>query len=203
MSLFEDIVFPWINDLSLGPRFAPIRARVAGAAEGQVLEIGAGTGLNFEHYAPTVKVTAVEPAPGMRRYAARRGRVSESVTLIEGKARELPFDAGSFDTVVITFTLCSIRAAGVGAALAEVKRVLRAGGVVRLAEHVRDPDPSRARTQRRVDPAWGVVFGGCSLLRDPREELERAGFDVSAIEDVDLPLPWIVRAGQVGVARRA
>lgn len=202
MAPFEDIVFPWINDLALGARFAPIRASVAGAAEGRVLEIGAGTGLNFAHYPPSVEVSAIEPAAGMRRYAAKRGRVPDRVKLMEGKARELPFDAGSFDTVVITFTLCSIRAEGVSAALAEVKRVLRPGGVVRIAEHVRSPDPRRARHQARIEPVWNVVFGGCSLLRDPRHELDEAGFDVGAIEDVELPLPAIARAGQVGYARR-
>jgi SAM-dependent methyltransferase len=202
VSLLEDRIFPWINDVTLGRRFDPIRARVAGAATGAVLEIGAGTGLNFPHYRPGVAVSAIEPAPGMRRWAARRGRVTSDVTLLEGRAKALPFDAGSFDTVVITFTLCSIKDEGVAAALAEVHRVLRPGGVVRLAEHVRSPDPARERTQRRVNPVWRVAFGGCTLLRDPRRELERAGFDVAGIEDVTLPLPGVARAGQIGVARR-
>lgn len=202
MSLFEDHVFPWINDAALGPRFDSIRAQVAGGAEGRVLEIGAGTGLNFPHYPESASVEAVEPSAGMRRYAARRGRLRAWVNMSEGRAKEIPFDAGSFDTVVITFTLCSIRSHGVAPALAEVRRVLRPGGTVRIAEHVRSPDPAWSRWQARVDRAWNVVFAGCTLLRDAREELQRAGFDVAGVKDVVLPLPGIARAGQVGVARK-
>lgn len=202
MSFLDDTVFPRINDAALGRRFAPIRAQVAGGAEGRVLEIGAGTGLNFMHYRPGVSVTAVEPAAGMRRFAERRGRVPRGVTVVEGKAKELPFDAASFDTVVITFTMCSIRDEGLGPALAEVRRVLRPGGELRLAEHVRSEEPLRVRVQERANPVWKVFFGGCSLLRDPRAELLRAGFDVRGIEDVTLPLPWILAPGQMGVAKR-
>lgn len=202
MPIFEDVVFPWINDAALGRRFAPIRARVAGGAEGRVLEIGAGTGLNFGHYREGVSLTAIEPAEGMRRRAEKKGRVRESIRFIEGRAKELPFDAGSFDTVVITFTLCSIRDSALGAALAEVRRVLRPGGDLRLAEHARNPDPWWARMQARVNPVWRVAFGGCSLLVDPRSELTRAGFDASGIEDTVLPMPGIVSAGQIGVAKR-
>jgi ubiquinone/menaquinone biosynthesis C-methylase UbiE len=202
LPLFADFVFPWINDLTLGPAIDPIRARIAGGASGRVLEIGAGTGLNFAHYPREAEVVAVEPADGSRRFAERRGRVPASVRFVAGKARELPFDAGSFDAVVMTFTLCSIRDEGVGAALAEVHRVLRPGGEVRLAEHTRSPEAGMERFQRRLDPVWRVVFGGCSLLRDPRAELERAGFDVGELADVALPLPGPARPGQVGVARR-
>jgi SAM-dependent methyltransferase len=203
VSLFDDHVFPWINDLALGRAVDPIRARIAGGAAGRVLEIGAGTGLNFAHYPRGAEVVAVEPLEGARRFAERRGRVPPSLRLVAGKARELPFDAGSFDAVVITFTLCSIRDEGVGAALAEVRRVLRPGGEVRIAEHVRSPEAGMLRLQRRLEPVWRVVFGGCSLLRDPRGELERAGFDVTDLADVALPLPGPARPGQVGVARRA
>jgi SAM-dependent methyltransferase len=201
--VFDSFVFPLVNDLALGARFEAIRAHVAGGAKGRVLEIGAGTGLNFAHYGPEAEVVALEPSPGSRRYAERRGRVRPGLRMIEGRARVLPFDAGSFDAVVITFTLCSIRDQGVQPALAEVARVLRPGGEVRVAEHVVSPRAASARLQRRVDPVWRIAFGGCSLLRDPRAELARAGFDVSGVEDVSLPLPRPVRWGQVGVARRA
>lgn len=205
MSILEDIVFPRINDAFLGQRFDEIRARVAGGASGRVLEIGAGTGLNFRHYPSSTSVVAVEPAPGMRRFAERRGRVAEAraaIELIEGRAKSLPFDAGSFDTVVITFTLCSIKDEGIGPALAEVRRVLRPGGRVRIAEHVKSPAAGLLAIQRTLNPVWRVAFGGCTLLRDVRAELDRAGFDPSGLEEIELPLPAPARPGLVGEALR-
>jgi SAM-dependent methyltransferase len=196
-----DLALPWINDHSLGPRVEALRAEVVRGAEGRVLEIGAGTGLNFQHYRAGVTVTAVEPAARMRRRAEARARgVAADLTLLEGKAGELPFDAGSFDTVLFTFTLCSIR--DLGAALIEVKRVLRKGGSLRILEHVKSPNPRMARLQRALDPAWKIALGGCTLLRDPAVELERAGFEDVALQSIVLPLPMPVRDGVIGTAVR-
>jgi ubiquinone/menaquinone biosynthesis C-methylase UbiE len=166
-----------------------------------VLELGAGTGLNFQHYRAGVDVTAVEPAARMRRRAEDRARnVAANLTLLEGKAGALPFDAGSFDTVLVTFTLCSIR--DLGAALTEVKRVLRKGGSLRLLEHVKSPSPRMEWLQRAIDPAWRIAFGGCTLLRDPAVELDRAGFEDVTLRSVLLPLNPPVRDGVMGTARR-
>lgn len=196
-----DLALPWINDQALGRKMERLRAEVVGGAAGRVLEIGAGTGLNFRHYRAGAEVTAVEPAPRMRRRAEDRARnVDAKLTLIEGKAGALPFDAGSFDTVLVTFTLCSIR--DVGAALAEVKRVLRPGGSLRLLEHVKSPDPRLARVQRAIDPAWRIALGGCTLVRDPAVELERAGFEAVTLRSIALPLPAPVRDGVIGTAIR-
>ena len=196
-----DLALPWINDYSLGRKVEALRAEVVRGAEGRVLEIGAGTGLNFQHYRAGVDVTAVEPAARMRRRAEARARdVVANLTLLEGKAGELPFDAGSFDTVLVTFTLCSIR--DLGAALGEVKRVLKKGGSLRLLEHVKSPNPRIERLQRALDPAWKIALGGCTLLRDPGGELERAGFESVTLQSIVLPLPAPVRAGVIGTAIR-
>lgn len=196
-----DFALPWINDWALGRRVAALRAEVVHGARGRVLEIGAGTGLNFQHYRAGAEVTAVEPAARMRRRAEERARhVVADVTLLEGQAGELPFDAGSFDTVLVTFTLCSIR--DLGAALVEVKRVLRKGGSLRLLEHVKSPDPRVAWLQRTIDPAWQVALGGCTLLRDPAALLERAGFEEVKLHPVQLPLPLPARDGVIGTATR-
>jgi SAM-dependent methyltransferase len=194
-----DLALPWINDYALGSKVEALRAEVVRGAEGRVLEIGAGTGLNFHHYRAGTEVTAIEPAPAMRRRAVDRARnVEAKLTLLEGKAGALPFDAGSFDTVLVTFTLCSIR--DLGAALAEVKRVLRKGGSLRLLEHVRSPDRRVERLQRAIDPAWRIALGGCTLLRDPATELERAGFEDVMLTSVRLPLSAPVRDGVIGTA---
>ena len=196
-----DLALPWINDHALGRKVEALRAEVVSEARGRVLEIGAGTGLNFQHYRAGVEVTAIEPAARMRRRAEHRARdIAAHLTLVEGKAGALPFDAGSFDTALVTFTLCSIR--DLGAALVEVKRVLRKGGSLRLLEHVKSPDPRLARLQRAIDPAWRLALAGCTLLRDPAAELERAGFEDVTLRPVRLPLPAPVRDGVIGTATR-
>jgi SAM-dependent methyltransferase len=196
-----DHVFPVLNDLTLGPAVEPIRERVTAGARGRVLEIGAGTGLNFRHYAPGVEVVAIEPGAGMRARAARRARgAAASIEVADGRAHKLPFEDASFDAVVATFVLCSVR--HLDATLAELRRVLRPGGALHVAEHVLSPDAALARWQRRVQPVWGVVFGGCRLDRDVAGALGRAGFEIDELEAVELPLPTIARPGTVGVARR-
>jgi len=203
MASLGERIFPWINDFALGSKVEPLRSRVVGGARGRTLELGAGTGLNFPHYPAGVEVVAVEPAEGMRKRAeerARQGGLRARVEVVEGRAGSLPFDAGSFDTVVFTFVLCSVD--GLDKALGEARRVLRSGGELRLAEHVLSGDKTLARVQRWLDPAWSFALGGCRLTRDVRQELERAGFDVGEIVDVELPLPLPARAGVWGAARK-
>lgn len=194
-----DLVFPWINDVALGKAMDPLRARVASGARGRVLEVAAGSGLNFRHYDASADVIAVEPAVGMRARAdERRFRARAVIEVVDGRAESLPFDAGSFDTVLITFALCSIKR--LDGTLAELKRVLRTGGELRLVEHVKSEDPRVERLQRRLEPTWKWAFGGCSLLRDVRGELARVGFEVDGLAAIDLPLPLPARAGVIGAA---
>jgi ubiquinone/menaquinone biosynthesis C-methylase UbiE len=203
VKLLDDIVFPWVNDLALGPAVDSLRARVAGEARGRVLEIGAGTGLNFRHYPRDAEVTAVEPAEAMFARAARRaqaGEVRAPIALQRGRASALDFDGASFDAVVVTFVLCSVK--NLDAALREVRRVLRPGGTLHLIEHVVSPDRNVARFQRRVRPVWGVLLGGCDPTRDIAATIERAGFDTEGLRSVELPLPFVIRAGILGSAVR-
>jgi ubiquinone/menaquinone biosynthesis C-methylase UbiE len=193
-----------VHDLILDARFDPLRAEVVGGASGRVLEIGAGTGLNFRFYPPGAVVTAIEPARALRAEATRRAEGlagGAKVDVVYGKAEALPFDAGAFDAVVVTFVLCSVEE--IGRALGEARRVLRPGGTLRIAEHVLDEERGTARAQRALQPVWRHVFGGCSLVRRSAVDVERAGFDVAGVRRVALPLPRIARAGVVGVAVRA
>jgi len=197
----DDLFLPWINDVALGPRLEPLRAQVASGARGRVLEVGAGTGLNFHHYPEGAFVTAIEPLAGMRRKAEVRARNTKtSVQVLDGLAGSLPAEDASVDTVLLTFVLCSLK--DVAAALAEARRVLRPGGELRMLEHVKSEHRGEARLQRLLEPVWRRVFSGCSLLRDPRMELERSGFDASSLVPVVLPLPPPVRAGLLGIAVR-
>jgi ubiquinone/menaquinone biosynthesis C-methylase UbiE len=198
-----DGLSPWINDVTLGKRMSPLRRIVAGGARGHILEIGVGTGLNFRYYAPDAEIVGIEPSAPMRRRAVQRAEErsgNRPIRIEDLRAKELPFDAASFDAVVSTFVLCSV--SDLAATLRELRRVLKPGGALRLVEHVRSPQPGVARWQDRIQPVWGALLGGCHVNRDTRDELARAGFDVQAIDAIDLALPTIVRAGIVGVAAR-
>jgi ubiquinone/menaquinone biosynthesis C-methylase UbiE len=199
MPSLSDFWFPTINDWALGERVADTRARVVSAAHGRVLEIGAGTGLNFAFYPRDADVTAIEPAESMRRRAESRLRTAHARIRIEdARARTLPFPDASFDTVVSTFTLCSV--GDLGAALDEIRRVLAPSGALLIAEHCLDPEPSVARWQRRIQPLWGAALAGCQLTRDVPSALTQHGFDPRALETFELPLPRIVRHAVRGPA---
>lgn len=199
-TLLDRHVFPRINDLVLGARVEDLRREVVSAARGRVLEIGAGTGLNFAHYLDP-NVVAVEPNDGMRaRAEARASELGGRFEIIDGKSEALPFDGGSFDTVITTFVFCSVR--DLRRTLAEVRRVLKPNGELRFVEHGLSDDPVEARWQNRIAPVWRSVFGGCDPTRSIGSDIEQAGFDAEQIERVTLPLPYLARPGWKGVARR-
>ncbi len=153
------------------------RLRVVPAARGRTLELGCGGGINLSLYDREAVTTlvGVDPHPELAR--AARGRAREldlPVRVHEGIAEELPFAGERFDTVVVTFTLCSV--ADPAAALAEARRVLRPGGRLLFLEHGLAPDPQVARTQARIEPLWKRIAGGCHLTRPVTPAIEAAGF---------------------------
>lgn len=198
MELLDRHLFPRINDFVLGERVRDLRREVARLARGRVLEIGAGTGLNFEHYPRGVEVVAVERAPGMRLSALKRAEAVEArVQVVDGDAQALAFDASSFDMVVSTFVLCSVP--DLARCLGEARRVLKPNGSLSLVEHVRSADPHTARWQDRVRPFWQTLLGGCDPTRDIGRALEKAGFRTADLSRIDLPLPWLAKPGIVGL----
>jgi ubiquinone/menaquinone biosynthesis C-methylase UbiE len=141
------------------------RRRIGEAARGRVLELGVGTGLNLPWYGEADEVVGVDPDPHMLKRA--RTRVSAApcpVTLVEAGAESLPFDDGTFDSVVVGLSLCTIP--DPRAALAEARRVLAPGGRLIFLEHVRAERPWAARLQDAVAPLWWHLAGGCNLNRD-------------------------------------
>jgi len=148
-----------------------LRSWLTRGAIGRVLEVGCGTGLNLPRYPPSARVTGIDPSLDSLRRARRR---APGVPLVCATAEALPFRPASFDTVAISLVLCSVP--DPGAALAEVRRVLRDPGSVRLLEHVRSERGWEARWQDFIQPVWTRITGGCHPNRDTEAAVLRAGF---------------------------
>jgi ubiquinone/menaquinone biosynthesis C-methylase UbiE len=190
MGFYSDIILPRLCDLAMrNKQLVPFRERVIGAAEGRVLEIGVGSGKNLPFYRPPVReVLALEPAPRLIAMARSASRASSMpVTFLEASAEAIPLDEHSVDTVVTTWTLCSIPQAAT--ALAEMRRVLRPSGKLLFAEHGQAPDASVRRWQDRLTPAWRYIGGGCHLNRPIRSMIEAAGYRIDRIETGYIPGP--------------
>jgi len=148
----------------------------------RVLELGVGSGLNLAFYDPArvVAVTGIDPSPPLlRRAGPRATRARVPVTLVEGVAERLPFDPGSFDSALVTYSLCSMHEPA--RALAEVRRVLRPGGELVFVEHGLAPDPATRWWQHQLSPIWRRVAGGCRLDHDLPAVLRDARFAVDEL----------------------
>jgi ubiquinone/menaquinone biosynthesis C-methylase UbiE len=163
------------------------RALLAGLT-GTVIEVGAGDGLNFRHYPPTVtRVLAVEPEPHLRSLADTAAtHAPVQVEVVDGLAERLPVETGSVDAVVVSLVLCSVR--DQSAALREFQRVLRPGGQLRFLEHVRAGARGWARVQRVLDATiWPRIAGGCHISRDTARAIEQSGFIVGRCDEFLFP----------------
>ncbi len=190
MGFYTDIILPRLCDLAMrNKRLVPFRERVVGAAEGRVLEIGVGSGRNLPFYRPPVlEVLALEPAPRLVIMARGASRATNMpVSFLDASAEAIPLDEHSVDTVITTWTLCTIPQAAT--ALAEMRRVLRPGGKLLFVEHGLAPDEGVRRWQDRLTPAWRCISGGCHLNRPIRSMIEGAGFRIDRIETGYMPGP--------------
>ncbi len=180
-------MLPRLTDRALrGEPAASWRGAVCAGASGEVLDIGFGSGPNLEVYpADVTRVMAAEPADLAWELAADRIRAfGRPVDRVAVDAAALPLADASVDTVVSTWTLCTVPR--VEEALREARRVLRPTGTLRFVEHGLSPDPGVARTQRRVQPWWGPVAGGCHVDRDVVALLTDAGFVVEVDRAADV-----------------
>jgi ubiquinone/menaquinone biosynthesis C-methylase UbiE len=167
-------------------RLLPYRERVIGAAEGRVLEIGIGSGPNLPFYRPPVtEILALEPAAKLVAMARRAPHPDLPVRFIEASAEAIPLDNHSVDTVVTTWTLCTIPQPA--KALGEMRRVLRPGGRLLFVEHGLAPDESVRWWQDRLTPASRYISGGCHLNRPIRSMIEAAGFRTERVETGYMP----------------
>jgi len=190
MGFYQRRVVPCLTHLAMSQsQLLPFRQHVVGAAEGRVLEIGVGSGLNFPHYGAAVgSVIGLEPSAELLRMARPRARAAPvPITLLDASAEAIPLDTGSVDTVVTTWSLCTIPNAS--CALAEMRRVLRPGGALLFVEHGRAPEAGVARWQDRLDPFWSYLAGGCHLNRKMDDLVAAAGFRIETLQNPRLPGP--------------
>jgi ubiquinone/menaquinone biosynthesis C-methylase UbiE len=183
MGIYQDRVLPHLINLSMRKTdLAAYRGRVVPAAEGRVLEIGIGSGLNLPFYSQNVQhLIGLDPSPKLLAMARRAGfRGSGGIELIEGSAEAIPLDTASVDTVVTTWVLCSIPDAQ--RALTEMHRVLKRGGRLFFVEHGRAPDASVVRWQDRLTPLWKRFSGGCHLNRAIGTLIEGSGFQLDRLD---------------------
>lgn len=188
---YDRHVLPYLLDLACGMKLIrQQREKVVPQAKGRVLEVGIGTGLNMPYYdqSKVTKITGLDPAVQMHRLANERiARAGLQVELIGVSAEKIPLDDASFDTVLLTYTLCSI--SDPVAALKEMRRVLAPSGKLIFCEHGRAPDESIRRWQDRLTPYWKKFTGECHLNRDVPAMLDQAGFQCPDMQSMYFPGP--------------
>ena len=191
MSFYEERILPALINLACSGKPArKQREKIVPRAYGDVLEIGFGSGLNLPHYDRNKvrRVFGLEPSDGMRRSAAQNIESSDlDVELIDLPGEEIPLDNNSVDSVLVTYTLCTIPDAI--AALQGMRRVLKPGGHLFFCEHGKAPDASVYRWQQRCNGIWSRFSGGCNMNRDIPELLQQGGFTIE--DDNRMYIPGI------------
>ena len=189
MSFYERRILPWLLDLAMSAK--PItyqRKKVVPLAQGRVLEIGLGAGQNLAFYDPAKvsHVWGLEPSAEMRARALKRAKDAKfSLEFLDLKAEEIPLEDKAADTVLVTYTLCTIP--DVVRALKGMRRVLKPGGRLIFCEHGRAPDTYVSKWQDRITPTWRALGGGCHLARPIPELIRQGGFEIEKMEQMYLP----------------
>lgn len=206
MSIYERYLLPHIIDI--GCRAKPVqmqREKVVPLAEGKVLEIGMGSGLNIPYYdSKRVDfVWGLEPSKAMRKKAQRNlNRSVVEVRWLDLPGEEIPLEDNSADTVLLTYTLCTIP--DWHTALRQMHRVIKPAGKLLFCEHGASPDKSVLKWQNRLNPVWKKICGGCHLNRPISRFIEEGGFSIKTMETLYLPkTPRIAGFNYVGIAKKA
>jgi ubiquinone/menaquinone biosynthesis C-methylase UbiE len=183
MGIYNKLILPRLLDMAMRDAgLAAYRKHTIGAARGVVIEVGVGSGLNLPLYGPAVScVVALDPSPELLRLANKR--ISDAlvpVSLLQASAEQLPLADAAFDTVVMTWTLCSIPHPV--ATLTEMRRGLKPGGQLLFVEHGLSPEPGVARWQRWLTPCWSHIGGRCHLDRKTDDLIGAAGFSLNNLD---------------------
>lgn len=200
MGVYQEHIVPHLVNLAMRNRqLAPYRERTIRLAKGRVLEIGVGSGLNLPLYTDrTTEILGLDPHPRLLAMASEKSRSVPS-ELIEGSAESIPLDDASIDTVVSTWSLCTIR--DVAAALAEIRRVVKPDGQLLFVEHGLAPENSVQRWQNRLTPFWKRLAGGCHLNRPISSLIQDAGFHIAQMQTGYMPGPKPMTFTYEGAAR--
>ena len=183
MGLYRRCIFPWLLHWTMkDEEVARQRARIIPGVRGRVLEVGVGSGLNLPFYSGAVEsLDGIDPSAELLALAGKAQRdLSIPATLSQASAEDLPFDDMCFDSVVTTWTLCSIP--DVAKALSEMRRVLKPEGEFFFIEHGRSSDPRIEGWQNRLNPMWNFCAGGCNMNRDIEALVRGAGFEITQLE---------------------
>ena len=204
VNFYDRWVLPPILDLVMRQRqLQKYRREVAAAANGRVLEVGVGSGLNFSHYGKQVEIVfGIDPSRHLLTIARRRAIAAGVIAeFVQGSAAAIPLADDAVDTVVMTWTLCSI--ADPFVALREIRRVLKPGGKLLFVEHGLSPEPRIERWQYRLTPIWCHVAGGCHLDRKMDDLISAAGFDILRLRTEYAAGPRPMTYMYVGCAKSA
>ena len=183
MGFYQERIVPYLVDMAMRQEaLVPYRERVVSGAAGRILEIGIGSGANLRYYGSQAEhVIGLDPSVKLLEMAAEADRRSGlSMELVKGSAETIPIEDKTIDTVITTWTLCSI--SDVNRALSEMRRVLKPGQRLLFVEHGLSPDNSVRRWQNRLNPIWKRVAGGCNLNRAMTQLIEVAGFRIERVE---------------------
>jgi ubiquinone/menaquinone biosynthesis C-methylase UbiE len=202
MSWYENHILPHLLNLacSTKPNMKQ-REKIVPQAQGDVLEIGVGSGLNFSYFdsSKVRKIWALEPSDAMRRLARKNLVDSQlEVEFIDLPGEQIPLETDSVDTVLVTYTLCTIP--DTVTALEGMRRVLKPGGRLLYCEHGTAPDADVRKWQDRLNPVWSRFAGGCNMNRNIQQTLEAGGFTIETDERMYIPGPRILSYNYWGSA---
>jgi ubiquinone/menaquinone biosynthesis C-methylase UbiE len=200
---YEKYLLPkLLNMVMKAPEMTRLRRQLVPLATGKVLEVGMGSGLNLPFYAAGVKVTGVDPSLELQAYAREiAAGAAMDVEFLAVGAEDIPLPDNSFDSAVITWTLCTI--SDPDAALSEVRRLLKPGGKLIFAEHGASPELRIANWQRRINPVWKSLAGGCQLNRRPDTAILANGFNFDDMQEGYIPGPKFATYSFRGIASSA
>ena len=200
MGMYQKYIFPKLLNFAMkAPALTKIRSSLLPIAEGKVLEIGIGSGLNLPFYNSDAQITGVDPSTELQAYAQDIAiEQGLKVEFLAQSGESIPVDNNSFDSVVMTWSICSIPEPN--KVLLEIRRVLKPQGKVIFAEHGIAPDQEVVKWQNRINPVWNVIGGGCNLNREIDRLYIDAGFAFSDIEKGYIPGPRWATYNYQGVA---
>ena len=189
MGFYDKYILPTFLNCACGTKPMQYqRKKIVPFAKGDVLEIGIGSGLNLPFYDldQINKIWGLDPSEELNSMAEKVARdIDIDVDLIIGGAEEIPLPSNSMDTILITYTLCTIQ--DLGSSLKEIRRVMKDDAVMLFCEHGIAPDANVIKWQNRVNPLWGKLFGGCNINRNIPEIIQSSGFTLNSLDQMYLP----------------